>query len=188
MAKKIKSGFGRIISGLIKVLGISSLMTAFGCRIDMPAVYGMPPDQHNDPQNLSLDYQEFTLEGTITDKAGNPIKGINLTIMDDITKKTEIKEGTLRQCKDSNNRTYYVLCDETDENGKYKLCWIRDFKYGCGFTIEISDEDGTKNGSYNNEFKTLYFDEFVKKANGNTTSYTKTNADYSLSPKESEGL
>ncbi|MBO4404449.1 MAG: hypothetical protein J5780_03865 [Treponema sp.] len=183
MAKKIKQGFGKIVKTLLKVLGITSIITACGNGgIDQIDVYGMPPNQYTD-------YQEFTLEGTITDKAGNPIKGINLTVMDDITEETEVKDGTRGQWTDTyNDRTYYFVYDETDADGKYKLCWKRGYKYGDRFTLEISDEDGDENGLFNNQFIPLYFEDFDIKNNGDTTSYTKNNADYSLSPKETEEL
>ncbi len=184
MAKKIKRGFGKFLMTFLKALGITSIITACGGGGEQVDMYGMPPMYGPNENNF---YQEFSLEGTITDKAGNPIKGINLTVMDDITEETEIKDGTLGLwTNEYNDRTYYFVYDETDENGKYKLCWKRGYKYGDRFTLEISDEDGAENGSYSDENVVLYFDGFVKKENGDTTSYTKTDADYSLSAKESE--
>lgn len=128
MAKKIKRGFGRMIVGLIKVLGLSSILAACGGTEDEPPMYGMYPE-YGMPANI------FVLEGTVTGENAAPVKGIKVGILDPYD-----------HVDDANFSDYYFVSANTDENGNYKLEWttynVKEFK------LALEDVDGAENGSY----------------------------------------
>ena len=136
MAKKIKKGFLRVLSGLLTVLGVSSVITA--CGEESVDMYGMPPaPEYGVPTNV------YVLEGTVTGTDGTPIKGIGV--------------GVVNPNYDPNYTSpdyYYCDTTATDKDGNYKLEWRWS---GTTFYIYAVDIDGEKNGSYSDKLVQVEF-------------------------------
>ena len=139
MGKIIKSSFKKLIAKLFQILGISSLMTAFGCgNIPMTVAYGTAPvDMYGTPPNYST-RNEYTITGSIIDKNSKPIQGIKVSVKTD-----EEAESSLDD--------FY-----SDTNGYYFLRWWDSINNDTRFQIIVEDEDGEENGSFDN--KTFYIE------------------------------
>lgn len=156
MAKKIKSGFGRIISGLIKMLGISSLMTAFGCSYEIGAMYGTPENN-------------YVVTGTVKDNDGKAVKGIRVGIKKspDDTSEYGGYYKAYRTWEEYDEETGYTFIKhewsdyfdftETDKNGNYKLEWRIKPKEDAKFILSAEDMDGEQNGSFQNKTSEIQF-------------------------------
>ncbi len=141
MAKKIKKGFGRMIAGLIKVLGLSSILVACGGSDDKEEEQIYYPE-YGMPANI------FVLEGTVTGENAAPVKGIKVGI-----KNPHYSEY------DPDPSHYYTVTESTDENGKYKLEWKSYNEEEKLVELILEDVDGAENGSYSAKTVKVQFTE-----------------------------
>lgn len=111
MKQKVTNLVEYLIGGLLALLGFSSCDL-----IDPKCEYGCP----------NADYKVL---GTVTDEAGNPLKGIQVA-------KEEIKEGDEFPIRD----TVY-----TDESGKYTFA-ANGFPIERTVNVTFNDIDGDTNG------------------------------------------
>jgi len=174
MAEKIKSQFRRIFNRILTFFGISSIITACGANSGGSNVvmYGVP-------ENI------YSIEGTVTDVSGSPVKGIRVGAKkhpDDTTKYNdhEYKAYSSWEETDENgdvwtryNWSDYFEFTETDENGKYKLEWslfptrASDPK----FVLYAEDIDGEENGSYKEKSDDVVFTDDTKIKDGSWADY-----------------
>ena len=131
MAKKIKLFSKRIIARLFQILGISSLLTAFGCTDPYVVMYGSPVDMYGTPSNY------FTLDGKIVDDEQNPIKNIKVSVTTDDEEKNKYK--------------YSEIFAYSDESGYFIIQWNDYRSSDMDFIINLEDIDGADNGSFNNK-------------------------------------
>ena len=181
MAKKIKRGFGRIISGLIKVLGISSLMTAFGCSYEFGAMYGSPSNV-------------YTVSGTVKDNDGKAVKGIRVGIKQSFYDQTKYSNYDFKAYRsweeydEESGYTYtkyewsdYFDFTETDKNGNYKLKWELLPKDNVQFVLYAEDIDGEQNGSFKEKSSEIQFTGKDRTKDGSWVDYyEKKNISISL--------
>lgn len=162
MAKKIKKGFRKVLSGLLTVLGVTSIITACGGGETTDPEYGMPVPEYGVPEN------NYVFEGTVTGADGTPIKGIGVGVVDPNYGK-----------KYSHYDPSFYGATTTDENGKYKLKWRCDFNQE--FYIYIVDIDGEENGSYADKLIPVNFtdEDFI----GNSKNGYYTDDNYKINNK-----
>ena len=173
MSKKLKLFSKRFLARLCQVLGITPLLTAFGCNSFLMAYGVIQPDpgavcMYGVPGNY------FTLEVTVVDEEDKPIPHIQLELK---TNKNDSEE--------------YVYPDEehyfSDENGKYKLHWNDYDSENLKFIIDVKDIDGEENGAFNDKTINVEFSDNTKTG---TTSFGngeyKTNMKIKLTNKEGE--
>lgn len=174
MAKRIKLFTKRCIAKLFQVLGISSLFTAFGCTLINnhlgPVVMYGAPAMYGVPGNF------FTLEGTVTDEAGNAINGIEVNIK---SKENQTENPGATEYPQIEDQT------QTDENGKFALYWNDMDKDNFEFILEIKDIDGELNGSFTDKTDSITFtqNEITGKTDFGNTKYKKSNKEIKLSKK-----
>ena len=153
MGKKIKLFSKRFITRLFQILGISSLLTAFGCGDHFGAVmYGPEPvDMYGTPTNY------YILEGNIVDEENKPIEGIKVSVQANET-----------DTYDKNELSF------SEENGSFYLKWSRFPSDNMDFTINLEDIDGEENGSFNNRTLNVEYknDDMIEKKSW-TKKYTK---------------
>ena len=133
MAKKIKKGFRKALSGLLTVLGITSIITACSGTEDGPVMYGPPAPEYGVPGNI------YVVEGTVTGAENKPVEGIQVGVVN--------KDYSAEY---SSPDSYYRVSETTDENGNYKLEWWAN-RDDIEFKIEAVDIDGEENGSYSDK-------------------------------------
>ena len=140
MGKIIKSSFKKLVAKLFQILGISSLMTAFGCgNIPMTVAYGtVPVDMYGTPPNYSTS-NEYTLTGSIIDKNSKPIQGIKISV------------------KTDEDAEYPLKYNYSNYNGYYSLTWRDSIDNDTRFQIIVEDEDGEENGSFDNKTFNIEF-------------------------------
>ena len=170
MAKKIKTGFIKILSKILQVLGITSLFSAFGCI--GPSMYGSPVVcMYGVPGNF------FTVDGKITDAQNNPIEGI----------KIEAKRAPSAQGSEDDNSHYYN-CEPvfTNENGAYHLFWNDYDSNSLQFVICAEDIDGAENGSYENKTIEVSFlnDNYTGRTDFGNKEYEMRNKNIQLDDKQ----
>ncbi|MCR4714175.1 MAG: radical SAM-associated putative lipoprotein [Treponemataceae bacterium] len=160
MAKKIKTGFVKLLSKILQVLGITSLFSAFGCI--EPVMYGSPMVcMYGVPGNF------FTVDGTITDAQNNPIQGIKVNAKRVNSEQSDDEDGL------HNSADVF-----TNENGAYHLAWNDYDPNSFQFIISAEDIDGAENGSYDNKTINVSF------SNSNLTGHTGFgNGEYEISNK-----
>ena len=162
MGKKIKLFSKRIIIRLFQFLGISSLLTAFGCGSRGPfiAMYGVEPvDMYGTPSNY------FILDGTVTDSNGDPIQGIKITA----------------KGKHEDAPSDVFTSNFSNEKGYYRLRWNDSNRNDMSFYITAEDVDGEENGSFNDTTITIDFSKTPK-----TKNYTITGKNIKLDEKKEE--
>ena len=181
MAKKIKKGFAKVLSGLLKVLGISSLLTVCGCSEEGIVMYGMPP--------VTAEDRLVTIEGTVTDAEGHAIKDLSVEVDPPAVAAgiADVVEGELIE----ENDTVPFLRAITDADGHYKLVWYEhgepmDPDVSYHFHLEVKDVDGEANGAFENNFDPIMYTDIDMGTKDGVHLYGKNNADYSLNPKETE--
>lgn len=142
MGKIIKSSFKKLVAKLFQILGISSLMTAFGCgNIPMTVAYGtVPVDMYGTPPNYATS-NIYTLTGSIVDKNSKPIRGIKISV------KADDKDD------------YSLESNYSDSNGYYSLTWRDLIDNDTNFQILVEDEDGEENGLFANQTFNIEFTE-----------------------------
>lgn len=165
MGRVIKSSIKRIIAKLFQILGISSLLTAFGCGNSNRyiAMYGVEPvDMYGTPSNF------FTLDGTVTDSNGEAIKGIKITA-----------KGNHEDAPSEKFTSGY-----SNDEGHYSIRWNDYNRDDFSFIITAEDVDGEENGSFNDKTIIVDFSE-TKKDNEDTwtTKYRMTGKDITLDEK-----
>lgn len=140
MGKIIKSSFKKLVAKLFQILGISSLMTAFGCgNIPMAVAYGtVPVDMYGTPPNYATS-NIYTLTGSIVDKNSKPIRGIRISVKADDEDENSLK---------------HVY---SDSNGYYSLTWRDLIDNDTNFQILVEDEDGEENGLFANQTFNIEF-------------------------------
>lgn len=166
MGKKIKLFSKRIIIRLFQLLGISSLLTAFGCGNTFLLAYGTvvpePVEEYGVPANY------FTLEGKVEDEEHNPIKGIKVGIQ------TPISEY--------NEEPHSLSFGYSNEYGYYIINWHTFDTSDLNYIITVEDVDGEENGSFNNKTQIIdYKDGRIK-----TREYKKSGITLTLTKKENE--
>ena len=184
MAKKIKRGFVRIISGLIKVLGISSLMTAFGCSYEFGDMYGMPPaPEYGVPTNV------YVLEGTVTGAGGVPVQGIRVGVKKSADDEREYSEYDFKAYSSYEDEEGYEHRDvseyfdytETDADGKFRIEWDLFPDSNRKFLLYAEDIDGEENGSYSEKSMDIQFAESDRTKDGSwVDTYEIKNKNISL--------
>ncbi len=168
MAKKIKKGFGRIISGFIKVLGISSILVACGEGGGGVAMYGCPENN-------------YVVSGNVTDNNGKAVKGIRVGIEKSPDDETRYKEWDFAELYvDTEGYSHwsdrYFVFTETDDNGNYKLEWTLWPKDNAKFVLSAEDIDGEINGSFQNKESEIQFTENDRTKDGSwVDEYEKKN-------------
>ncbi|MBR6077598.1 MAG: radical SAM-associated putative lipoprotein, partial [Paludibacteraceae bacterium] len=80
---------------------------------DVPCEYGAP-------------HADYKISGVVTDEAGNPVKGIKTTFL---------------------NQNYAVKSDSSDASGKYELN-VRSYPMLTGDKLAVEDVDGAENGEF----------------------------------------
>ena len=173
MGKIIKSSFMKIITKVFQVLGISSLLTAFGgCTIENHDIYG--PVMYGVPGNF------FTLEGTVTDENGNAIKGIELSAK----AKADVPGYVDAH---GEHKEFYVHSRKeiTGEDGSFSLYWNDYDDNNLDFTIYIKDIDGEENGLFNDITEDVSFgkNNFTGKSNFGNEKYKITGKTIKLTKK-----
>ena len=165
MGRVIKSSIKRIIAKLFQILGISSLLTAFGCGNSNRyiAMYGVGQvDMYGSPSNF------FILDGTVTDSNGEPIKGIKITA-----------KG-IHEDAPSEDFTFTY----SDEEGNYSIKWRDSNRSEMNFIVTAEDVDGEENGSFNDRTIIVDFSETTKNDEDTwTTKYRMTGKDITLDEK-----
>ena len=166
MGKKIKLFSKRIIIRLFQLLGISSLLTAFGCGNTFLLAYGTvvpePVEEYGVPANY------FTLEGKVEDEEHNPIKGIRIDVQ------THINEYNEEQST--------IGFGYSNEYGYYIINWHTFDTYDLNYIITAEDVDGEENGSYNNKYQIIDY----KDGRIDTRKYKKSDITLTLSKKGEE--
>lgn len=143
MGKIIKSSFKKLVAKLFQILGISSLLTAFGCGNSNRYIvmYGVGPvDMYGTPPNYATS-NIYTLTGSIVDKNSKPIRGIKISVKADDEDENSLK---------------HVY---SDSNGYYSLTWRDLIDNDTNFQILVEDEDGEENGLFANQTFNIEFTE-----------------------------
>ena len=166
MGKKIKLFSKRIIIRLFQLLGISSLMTAFGCGNTFLLAYGTVVPEPVEKYGVPANY--FTLEGKVEDEEHNPIKGIRVSVQTPINEYNEVQ--TLIDFGYSNEYGYYIINWDTFDT------------YDLNYIITAEDVDGEENGSFNNKYQIIDY----KDGRIGTREYKKSDITITLTKKESE--
>lgn len=166
MGKIIKSSFKKLVAKLFQILGISSLMTAFGCGNAFVAAYGSKTveqvDMYGTPSNF------FILDGTVTDSNGEPIKGIKITA-----------KGNHEDAPSEDFTFTY-----SDEEGNYSIKWRDSNRSEMNFIVTAEDVDGAENGSFDDKAINVDFSETKKnKEDTWTTKYKITGKNITLDEK-----
>lgn len=159
MGKKIKAGIGKIFSKLFQILGITSILAACGSasgktvfEIDSPVMYG-PYPEYGPPPVPVTDF--YSIEGTVKDTSGNPVKGISVSV-EMVEDSKGITEGG--ETVNKAHGTFFYF--ETDENGKYRLDWSEPENNRDVVRLFVEDVDGEENGSFVDKHERIEIEEF----------------------------
>ena len=169
MAEKLKLFSKKFFARLLQLLGITPLLTAFGCAKPMYGVIRSPAVcMYGVPGNF------FTLEGTVVDEDEKPVPGIQLKVKTD----DEEEKSSVHPYEQS----FY-----SDADGKYALTW-NDYDSGnLKFVIDAQDIDGEENGAFTDKsFDVEFTDKPYDKTNFGNRKYKKDGFTLKLSKKESE--